>query len=68
MKNKILEKFCKSIYIFLKTPDEKEKYVEIMQSNSSNKCVHRYNIEILNLFDQELLLTDTKPMITNKLK
>ena len=39
-----------------------------MQSNSSDKCVHRYNIEILNLFDQELQLTDTKPMIINKLK
>ena len=66
MKN--LKKFRKSIYIFLKTPDEKEKYVEIMQSKSSDKCVHRYNIEILNIFDQELQLTDTKPMIINKLK
>ena len=66
MKN--LKKNCKSIYIFLKTPDEKEKYVEIMQSKSSDKCVHRYNIEILNIFDQELQLTDAKPMIINKLK
>ena len=66
MKN--LQTFCKSIYIFLKTPDEKEKYVEIMQSNSSDNCVHRYNIEILNLFDQVLQLTDTKPMIINKFK
>ena len=39
-----------------------------MQSKSSDKCVHRYNIEILNIFDQELQLTDTKPMIINKLK
>ena len=66
MKN--LQAFCKSIYIFLKTPDEKEKYVEIMQLNSSDKCVHRYKIEILNLFDQVLQLTDTKPMIINKFK
>ena len=66
MKN--LQTFCKSIYIFLKTPDEKEKYVEIMQLNSSDKCVHRYKIEILNLFDQVLQLTDTKPMIINKFK
>ena len=66
MKN--LQTFCKSIYIFLKTPDEKEKYVEIMQLNSSDKCVHRYKIEILNLFDQLLQLTDTKPMIINKFK
>ena len=68
MNNKVLEKFSKSIYIFLETPDEREKYVQIMPSSSSDKCVHRYNIEILNLFDQELQLTDTKPMIINKLK
>ena len=68
MKNKVLEKFSKSIYIFLETPDEKENYVQIMQSSSSDKCVHRYNIEILNLFDQVLQLTDTKLMIINKLK
>ena len=39
-----------------------------MQSSSSDKCVHRYNIEIFNLFDQVLQLADTKPMIINKLK
>ena len=32
-----------------------------MQSNSSDKYVHCYNIEILNLFN-------AKPMIKNKLK
>ena len=68
MKNKVLEKFSKSNYIFLETPDEKENYVQIMQSSSSDKCVHRYNIEIFNLFDQVLQLADTKPMIINKLK
>ena len=45
-----------------------EKYVEIVQSHSSDKYVHRYNIEILNLLDQELQLIKTKPMIKNKLK
>ena len=39
-----------------------------MQLNSSNKYVHRYNIEILNLFETELQLINTKPMIKNKLK
>ena len=53
------------LYIFLTTPDEKEKYV---QSNSSDNCVHHYNVEILNLFDPELQLINTKPVIKNKLK
>ena len=39
-----------------------------MQSNSSDKYVYRFNIEILNLFDPELQLINTKPMIKNKLK
>ena len=68
MKNKILEKFSKLLYIFLPTPDEVEKYVEIKQSNSSDNCIHRYNIEILNIFDPELQLINIKPMIKNKLK
>ena len=55
-------------YIFLTTPDEVEKYVEIMQLNSSDKYVHCYDIEILNVFDPELQLINTKPMIKNKLK
>ena len=67
MKKKIFWKVSESLYIFLTTPDEVEKYVEVMQSNSDN-CVHRYNIEILNLFDPELQLINTRPMIKNKLK
>ena len=39
-----------------------------MQSNSSDTCMHHYNIEILNLFDPELQLIKTKPVIKNKLK
>ena len=39
-----------------------------MQSSSSDKYVHRYNIKILNLFDPELQLINPKPMIKNKLK
>ena len=40
----------------------------MMPSNFSDKYVHCYNIEILNLFDPELDLINTKPMIKNKLK
>ena len=60
-----LRKVAKFFYIFLTTRDEVEKYV---LSNSSDNCIHHYNVEILNLFDQELQLINTKPMIKNKLK
>ena len=63
-----LRKVAKSLYTFLTTADEVEIYVEIMQWNSSNNCVRRYNIEILNGFDRELKLTNTKPMMNSKLK
>ena len=53
------------LYISLTTPDEVEKYV---QSSSSDNGVHHYNVEILNLFDPELQLNNTKPLIKNKLK
>ena len=39
-----------------------------MQSNSSDNCIHCYNVEILNIFDPELQLVKTKPVINNKLK
>ena len=39
-----------------------------MQSTSSDNCIHRYNVEILNLFDIELQLINTKLMIKNKLQ
>ena len=51
VRNRILRKVVESIYIFLAGHDEIEKYVEMMQSNASDNCVHYYNIEILNLFD-----------------
>ena len=59
-----LRKVAKSLYIFLTTPDEVENYVE---SNFSDSCVHHYNVEILNLFDPELQLINTKPVIKNKI-
>ena len=64
----ILRKVTESLYISLTTTDEIEKYVNIMQSNSSNKYIHRSNFNILNLFDRELQLINTKPMIKDKLK
>ena len=56
---------AKSFYIFPTTRHEVEKYV---QSNSSYNCIHHYNVEILNLFDPELQLINTKPVIKNKLR
>ena len=55
-------KVAKSLYTFLTIPDEVEKYV---QSNLSDNCIHCYNVEILNLFDPELRLINTNPMIKN---
>ena len=39
-----------------------------MQSNSSDSSVHHYNVEILNLFDSELQLINTKPVIKKQIK
>ena len=60
-----LRKAVKSLYIFLTTSDEVEKYV---QSNSLDNCVHRYNVKILNIFDPELQSINTKPVTKKKLK
>ena len=46
---KNLRKVAKLVYISLTTPDKVIKYV---QSNSSENCVHHYNVEILNLLIQ----------------
>ena len=63
-----LRKVVKTFYIFLTTPHEVEKYAKMMQSNSSDNYVHRYNIMIFDLFGQELQLINTKSMIKIKLK
>ena len=39
-----------------------------MQLYSSDKYVHRYNVEIFNMLDPELQLINTKPIMKNKLK
>ena len=64
----ILRKDSKFLYIFLTTTDDVEKYAKMMPSNSSDNCVQCYNNMILNLFDPELQLINTKPIIINKLK
>ena len=57
-----LRKVAKSLHIFPTRPDEVEKYV---QSNSFDNCINHYNVEILNLFDPELQLINTKTVIKN---
>ena len=49
----ICNRFAESLYIFLATLDEVEKYVNMMQSSYSGNCVCHYNAKILNLFDPE---------------
>ena len=56
-----LRKVAKSLYFFLTTPDE-------VQSNCSDNSIRHYNGKILDLFDSELQLITTKPVIKNKLK
>ena len=48
-KKQNLRKVARSLYIFLTTPDEVEKYVE---SNSSDNCIHRYDVEIFNISNE----------------
>ena len=39
-----------------------------MHLNSSDNCIHHYNVEMLNPFDPELQLINTEPVIKNKSK
>ena len=55
-----LIKVSKSLFIFLTTPDAAEKYVQL---NFYDNGIHCYNVEILNIYDPELQLINTKPMI-----
>ena len=60
-----LREAAKLLLIFLTTSNEVTKYA---QSNYFNNCIHRYNVKMLNIFDPELKLSNTKPMIKSKLK
>ena len=39
-----------------------------MKPNSSNNCIHHYNVDNLNLSDPELQLINTKPVIKGQIK
>ena len=54
-----LRKVAKLLHIFLTKHDKVENY---------DNCIHRYDVEILNLFDPQLQLVKTKSMIKSKLK
>ena len=56
-----LKKVIKSLYFFLATPDE-------VQSNSSDNYISHYNVKMLNLFDPELQLINTKTVIKRIVK
>ena len=60
-----LRQIAKLLHIFLTTSDDVENYA---QSNSYDNYIHHYNVEILDLFNPELELINTKPMIKNKFK
>ena len=63
LKEQNLRIVAESLYIFLTTPNEVQRYIKIIELNSFDKCVHRYNIDILNLFDPELQLINTESSI-----
>ena len=58
-----LRKVIESLFMFLTTPDEVKKYVEMMQSSFSDNCIYHSNIKILNLFDPELQLMTLNPQL-----
>ena len=63
LKDQNLRIVAESLYIFLTTPNEVQRYIKIIELNSFDECVHRYNIDILNLFDPELQLINTESSI-----
>ena len=56
-----LRKVAKALYIVPTTLDQ-------VLSSSSDNCIHHYNVKVLNLFDPELQMINTKLVIKNKLK
>ena len=52
------------LYNFVAITDEAKKYAEMMRSS----CMWHYNVKILNLFDPELQMINTKPIMKDKLK
>ena len=60
-----LRKVIELLNIFITTPHEVEKYVEI---TSSDNCICHYNVKILDLFYPDLQLINTKHIIKDKFK
>lgn len=56
------------LYNFVALTDKAKKYAEMMRSSSSDNCMWHYNVKILNLFDPELQMINTKPIMKDKLK
>ena len=56
--DKILEKLLNR-FIFFTATDKVEKYVEMIESGSSDNYKCHFNVKILNYFDPELQLIDT---------
>ena len=56
---KILRKVAQWLSFILGTPNE-------VQSKSCGNCINHCNVKILNLFDAELQVIKTKPVIKNK--
>ena len=56
------------LYNFVAITDKAKKYAEMMRSSSSDNYMWHYNVKILNLFDPELQMINTKPIMKDKLK
>ena len=44
------------------------RLLKVLETNYSDNFLHQYNVEIFYLFDQELQLINTDPLIKNKSK
>ena len=67
-KKQNLRNIAKLLCIFLTTPDERENYAKMIQTNLFDNFLHHYNINILNLLNSELQLINLIAIIINKFK
>ena len=52
IKKQTLRNIAESLYMFLTSPDEVEKHVEMMQSSYSDNGICHFNIKLLNISTQ----------------
>ena len=52
VKKQTLRNIAESLYIFLTSPDEVEKYVKMMQSSYFDNGICHFNIKLLNFSTQ----------------